>query len=97
MAATEEKTVVTVEIPANIERSLSGEWPDLSRKVTEAIALEGYRQAALSQGQVGQMLGLNFWETEAFLKEDGAMLRYSEQDLEGDLRVLSALDMSGER
>jgi hypothetical protein len=61
MAATKQKTAVTVELPASIERSLAGEWPDLSRKIMEAIALEGYRQAALSQGQVGEMLGLNFW------------------------------------
>jgi len=91
MAITEEKTAVTVELPASIERSLSGAWPDVPRKVMEAIALEGYRQAALSQGQVGEMLGLDFWQTETFLKEHGAMLHYDEQDLEADLRTLDAL------
>ena len=30
------------------------------------------------------MLGLNFWQTEAFLKAHGANLHYSKEDLEQD-------------
>ncbi len=38
----------------------------------------------LSRGQVSELLGLNFWETEAFPKKHGAYLHYSNEDLEQD-------------
>jgi hypothetical protein len=35
----------------------------------EDAAVEGYRAGRLSQRQVGATLGLDFWQTEAFLNE----------------------------
>jgi predicted HTH domain antitoxin len=49
--------------------------------------VEGYRAEQLSRGQVSELLGLNFWETEAFLKKRGAYLHYSKEDLEQDARA----------
>lgn len=83
---------ITVELPTSIEQTLARKWPDLPRQALEAIALEGYRQSALSAGQVGEMLGFNFWETETFLKERQAYLRYEEQDLQSDIRALRELE-----
>jgi len=34
--------------------------------------------------KVGRLLGLNFWETEAFLKEKQAYLPYDQSDLDRD-------------
>jgi predicted HTH domain antitoxin len=78
---------VTIELPEEIERQLQAEWENLPRRALEALAVEGYRSGALTRGQVGQMLGLNFWETEAFLKERGADLQYTIEDLEQDRRT----------
>ena len=78
---------VTIELPEEIERQLQAEWENLPRRALEALAVEGYRSGALTRGQVGQMLGLNFWETEAFLKERGADLQYTIEDLEQDRRA----------
>ena len=58
----------------------------IPRRILEAVAIEGYRSEQLSRGQVSEMLGLNFWETEAFLKAHGAYLNYSKEDLEQDAR-----------
>ncbi|MBA3243093.1 MAG: UPF0175 family protein [Acidobacteria bacterium] len=84
---------VTIEMPAEIEHQLEEKWGDLPRRALEAVALEGYRSEALSAGQVAEMLGLTAWETEAFLSEHGAELRYTAEDLRDDLegnnRVLS--------
>lgn len=60
----------------------------MSRGALEAVALEGYRDGALSRDQVGQMLGLSLWDTEAFLKARQAYLAYNEEDLEQDRRDL---------
>jgi predicted HTH domain antitoxin len=56
--------------------------------VRSRLALEGYRDGALTRGQVGELLGLALWETEAFLKERQAYLQYAEEDLERDRRDL---------
>jgi predicted HTH domain antitoxin len=76
---------MTVEISNEIEKSLAREWPDVRRRALEAIALAGYRDGALSRGQIAEMLGLNFWESEAFLKEHGAYLDLDTEDFEEDL------------
>jgi predicted HTH domain antitoxin len=59
-----------------------------ARRALEAIALEGCRTQALTRGQVGRLLGLNFWEMEAFLKERRAYLPYDESDLDRDRQAI---------
>jgi predicted HTH domain antitoxin len=78
---------VTVQLPDNIARQLSRAPGDIPRRILEAVAVEGYRSEQLSRGQVSELLGLNFWETEAFLKKHGAYLHYSKEDLEQDARA----------
>jgi len=85
-------TRIAVELPEDIAKRLETAWRDVSRGALEAIALEGYRDGTLSREQVGRILGLSFWETEAFLKERQAYLAYDEEDLEQDRRDLDRLD-----
>jgi predicted HTH domain antitoxin len=84
-------TRIAVDLPEDIAKRLESAWHDLSRGALEAVAVEGYRDGTLSREQVGRLLGLSFWETEAFLKERQAYLAYAEQDLEDDLRDLGHL------
>ena len=56
-------------------------WRDVSRGALEAVALEGYRDGALSRDQVGRLLRLSLWDTEAFLKERQAHLAYTKKIL----------------
>lgn len=83
---------VAIEIPEDVASELSLAWKDLSRGALEAIALEGYRDGTLGRGQVGKILGLSCWETEAFLKVRQAYLAYSQDDLDQDRRALGFLD-----
>ena len=83
-------STITIELPDSIREQIE-EKQELSRFALEAVALEGYRQEALSRGQVGRMLGLSFWQTEAFLKEHGAYLHYDMQDFEQDMETLARL------
>lgn len=84
-------TRIAVELPEDIAKRLETAWRDVSRGALEAIALEGYRDGTLSREQVGRILGLSFWETEAFLKERQAYLTYDEQDFEQDRRDLDPI------
>ena len=81
-------TRIAVDLPEDIAKRLESAWRDVSRGTLEAVALEGYRDGALSRDQVGRLLGLSFWDTEAFLKERQAYLAYTEEDLEQDRRDL---------
>jgi len=84
-------TRIAVELPEDIAKRLESAWRDVSRGTLEAVALEAYRDGTLSREQVGRVLGLSFWETEAFLKEWQAYLAYDEQDLEHDRGDLDRL------
>ena len=82
---------VTVELPDQVARQW-GDTPDaVGRHVLEDAAIEGYRAGRLSQRQVGAMLGLDYWQTEAFLQGRGVSLNYSAADLEADNMTLDRI------
>ena len=76
---------VTIELPEEIEQQLETEWGNLPRRALEAVALEGYRSGALTLAQLRRMLGFKTrMEADAFLKQHGVYLEYTEADLERD-------------
>lgn len=52
------------------------------------MAVEDYRDGALTPDPVGRLVGLSFWDTEAFLKPHRAYQPYDEDDVEQDGRDL---------
>jgi predicted HTH domain antitoxin len=82
---------VTVELPDEVARQW-GETPDaVGRHVMEDAAIEGYRAGRLSHRQVGAMLGLDYWQTETFLKKRGVPVNYSAADLVADNATLAKI------
>jgi len=82
---------VTVELPDQVARQW-GETPDaVGRHVMEDAAIEGYRAGRLSQRQVGEMLGVDYWQTETFLQQRGVPINYSVADLEADSVTLARI------
>ena len=82
---------VTVEMPDQVARQW-GATPDaVGRHVMEDAAIEGYRAGRLSHRQVGEMLGLDYWQTETFLKDRGVPLNYTAADLEADMATLAKI------
>ncbi len=86
---------VTIELPPAIEQNLGAGGRDISRRALELLAVDGYRETRLSQRQVGEMLGMNFWETEAFLKKHEAYLQYDISDFNRDREALQRLEQQG--
>ena len=82
---------IAVDLPEDIAKRLQDVWRDVPRGVIEAIAVECYRDGTLTRDQVGRLLGLSFWETEAFLKRRQAYLAYTEEDLEKDRQDLDRI------
>jgi predicted HTH domain antitoxin len=58
---------VVLHIPDDVAKKLAATGGDVSRCALEALALEGYRQHALTLYQISEMLGLSRVETEDFL------------------------------
>jgi len=84
-------STVTIELPEPIRESLEAQWQELPRFILEHLAVEGYRQALLSHGQVGEMLGLGYWEAQAFLTKHKVYPQYNVEDFEQDLATLARL------
>ena len=82
---------ITVKLPENVARTF-GETPeDMGRHLLENAAIEEYRAGRLSHRQVGEMLGLDYWQAERFLTEHRVPLNYSMADLEADRATLERI------
>jgi len=82
---------VTLHIPDDIAKRLSATGGDVSRRVLEAIALEGYRDQALTLSQISQMLGLSRVEAEDFLGlHRVALAAIDEEDLDREAALFEA-------
>ena len=79
---------ITIDIPEELAGHLVAAGQDPARAALEAIALEGYRSDRLSEAEIRELLGLSSrMEVDAFLKEHGALLPYTEEDLAHDIAV----------
>lgn len=74
--------IVSLEVPDPIARQLHLDGEQGSRRALEMFALEGYRSGELSRGQVSELLGQSYHETEAFRKEHGCGLGQTFEEYE---------------
>jgi predicted HTH domain antitoxin len=65
---------VSLTIPDDVAAELGPKGANLERRALEALAIEGYRDEALSLGQVAELLGLSTNEADGFLKARGVEL-----------------------
>jgi predicted HTH domain antitoxin len=75
---------VTVKVPAAIAQQLGSDLESIGRCLLEQAAAEGFRSNQLSRGQVAQMLGLDWAETEEFLAKHHCDRHYDLKDLAQD-------------
>jgi predicted HTH domain antitoxin len=80
---------ITLKLPPEIEEMVRREAGDLDLQVTEAFAGELFRRGKLTHGQLSRVLGIDRFETDAWLKQRGiyeGSLRM--EDLEADRETL---------
>jgi len=59
-------------MPDNVRSALESRWGDLSQRLTERVALDGYQRGLLSLAQVRRLLGFaTRWEAQEFLGSRG--------------------------
>jgi predicted HTH domain antitoxin len=82
---------ITVQLPDDLVQH-----PDPSREALEALAIEGYRTGVFSHAQAGQLLGINRFAFDGFLKERGIYDHaYGSEDLKEDQETLRRLQEEG--
>ena len=74
------RVTLSLELPDSIARLLHLDGPECQRRALEMVALEGYRSGDISRRQVGELLGLDFFATEQFLKEHHAIIELSMEE-----------------
>ena len=83
---------INLDLPKEIEQQLRAESRDIEVEVKEAYALELFRQGRLSHYELSQVLGLDRFETDGYLKRhnvfEGSLTM---EDLEADRRTLDEL------
>ena len=82
---------VVVSMPDPVARQWGDTPQAIGRHVVEDAVIERYRAGRLSHRQVGEALGLNYWEAETFLRERGVPLNYSAADLDADAATLEKI------
>ncbi|HEY3568979.1 MAG TPA: UPF0175 family protein [Thermoanaerobaculia bacterium] len=83
---------VLLQVPDDIVERLRARSGDLSRRALESLAADAYRDGSITSAEVQRMLGFESrMETDAFLKREGAYLRYTEEDLQRDIETLRGL------
>lgn len=80
---------ITIKLPDMLAHAFGATPEARSQRLTEDAAIEEYRAGRLSQRQVGEMLCLDYWQTERFLAEHKVSLNYSLDDLETDRATLN--------
>ena len=75
---------VTLEIPAELARSLGPEATRISR---EALAIEAHRQGLWTESELGMFLNLTRLALDRFLKDHGVEMAYQWEDLEREREV----------
>ena len=83
---------VRLDLPPDVEQRLRRETSDLSEQVKEAYVLELFRRGKLSHYELSRILGLDRFETDAYLKRhnvfEGSLTL---EDLEADFHTLRKL------
>ena len=83
---------ITLDFPAELEVRLRNAEPNLEALAREAVALDLFRNEKITHFELGQLLGLDRFETDAFLKarhEDAQTLTLA--DVENDRQTIKQL------
>jgi predicted HTH domain antitoxin len=79
-------------LPADVEERLRLETPNLDAEVKEACSLELFRRGRLSHADLARVLGLDRFETDAYLKRHGVFQgSLTMADLDADRQTLECV------
>lgn len=83
MAAT-----VEISVPDTLVKALGAQPEELPRQTLEALIVQAYRKGQITHAQVGELLDLDRWKTDAFLKSAQAFRAEQNEEFTSDLERL---------
>ena len=83
MAAT-----VEISVPDELLKALGAQPEELPRQTLEALIVQAYRKGQITHAQVGELLDLERWETDGFLKSAQAFRARESDEFASDLERL---------
>jgi hypothetical protein len=83
MAAT-----IEIMVPDALIKALGGDAAELPRQTLEALVVQAYRKGQITHAQVGELLDLNRFETDGFLKDAQAFRARENEEFAADLEHL---------
>jgi len=86
MAAT-----IEISVPDALMKALGTEPEQLPRQTLEALIVQAYRKGQITHAQVAELLNLNRWETDGFLKNAQAFRAHESDEFSSDLERLRSL------
>ena len=83
MAAT-----VEISVPDTLVKALGAQPEELPRQTLEALIVQAYRKGQITHAQVGELLHLDRWGTDEFLKSAQAFRARESEEFASDLERL---------
>ena len=83
MAAT-----VEISVPDTLLKAIGAEPSELPRQTLEALIVQAFRKGQITHAQVGELLELNRFETDGFLKNAQAFRLCENDEFASDLESL---------
>ena len=83
MAAT-----VEISVPDTLIKALGARPEELPQQTLEALIVQVYRKGKITHAQVGELLALDCWQTDASLKSAQAFRPQENEDFSSDLERL---------
>jgi len=82
---------IEISVPDDLVKAIGASPSELPRRAFEAMVSEAYRAGKITHAQAGEMLGLDRWQTDAFLKGAQAYRAREAEEFSGDLATLRRL------
>ena len=86
MAAT-----IEISLPDTLVKALGVNSAELPRKAVEILAGQAYRAGKISHAQVAEILNLDRWQTDVFLKKAEAHRPWENEEFASDLAQLRSI------
>lgn len=79
---------IEISLPDALVAALGADDDSLSHHAVEALVAQAYRTGRLTHAQAGEILGLDRWQTDAFLKDSKAFRPEEAEEFAADLGAL---------
>ncbi|MGD0614505.1 MAG: UPF0175 family protein [Verrucomicrobiota bacterium] len=82
---------IEISLPDALVTALGADPKTLSRRAVEALVAQAYRAGNITHAQAGEILGLDRWQTDRFLKEAQAFRPSEAEEFASDIERLRQL------